>query len=262
MLKGLTGFTRLAMRGKDFNCGLRGGLFEARHFNRMGAAVWLYGWLILRQTRQSGDVGWVLGGAPVTYREIEDETGFNRRTLERWMRTLRSQDYIATQTVPGGISIRILKAKKFSRPGRNVPGGVRDLAEGVRRLAQGATQTCGAIQPQLAGNSRVTAEIGSSCVARLKDTPNPALPSGDFHRICPNFPQSTADVPSGLPQPNPSSWDEMQNRKHKTNKPAGLQQPFDFIQEARLRLQLWKLEREEAVRRELAVGTGPEVHRS
>src|SRR5579864_1436055 len=77
--------TRASMRGKDFNTGLRGVLFEAQHYERMGAAVWLYGWLVLRQTHQSGSVGWVLGGAPISYREIEEETGFNRRTLERWM---------------------------------------------------------------------------------------------------------------------------------------------------------------------------------
>jgi len=64
------------MRGKDFNAGLRGVLFEVRHYKRMGAAVWLYGWLVLRQTHQTGSLGWVLGGSPVSYREIEEETGF------------------------------------------------------------------------------------------------------------------------------------------------------------------------------------------
>jgi hypothetical protein len=36
----------------------------------------------------------------------------------------------------------------------------------------------------------------------------------------------------------------------------------NFFKEARLRLQLLRAEREEAVRRELAVGSGPEVRRS
>src|ERR1700733_5226552 len=36
------------MRGKDFNTGLRGTLFEAKHYERMSSAVWLYGWLVLR----------------------------------------------------------------------------------------------------------------------------------------------------------------------------------------------------------------------
>jgi hypothetical protein len=39
------------------------------------------------------------------------------------------------------------------------------------------------------------------------------------------------------------------------------QQQQKFLQEARLRLQLLRAEREEAVRRELAVGSGPEVDR-
>lgn len=101
------------MRGKDFNAGLRGVLFEAKHHARMGAAVWLYGWLVLRETRQVGAVGLVLGGRPVSYREIEEETGFGRKTLERWMRVLRRQGYIETRAVQSGIVVRITKAKKF-----------------------------------------------------------------------------------------------------------------------------------------------------
>jgi hypothetical protein len=108
------------VRGRDYNTGLRGVLFEARHYERMGAAIWLFAWLVLRQTHQQGEVGWVLGGAPICYREIEEETGFNCRTLERWMRTLRQHGYIETEAAPAGIVIRIMKAKKF--------------AEGPRRL--------------------------------------------------------------------------------------------------------------------------------
>ncbi|MFZ0880538.1 MAG: hypothetical protein WCA98_01460 [Candidatus Acidiferrales bacterium] len=37
----------------------------------MGAAVWLYGWLVLRQTRQEAGIGWVLGGKPVSYRKLK-----------------------------------------------------------------------------------------------------------------------------------------------------------------------------------------------
>jgi hypothetical protein len=118
------------MREKNYSTGLRGVLFETGHYRRMGAAVWLYGWLVLRQTHQSGAVGWVLGGAPVTYREIEEETGFPSRTLEGWMRTLRREGYIQTEAVPGGMVIRITKAKKFVV-------GPRASADGVRRVAGG-----------------------------------------------------------------------------------------------------------------------------
>src|SRR6202050_620423 len=159
------------MREKNFSTGLRGVLFEARHYARMGSAVWLYGWLVLRQTHQSGSVGWVLGGAPVNYREIEEETGFNRRTLERWMQTLRRGGYIETEAVPAGIAIRITKAKKFARP-------LRTSAEGVRKTAEGSTPNCGSIAGQSSSNQKVTSRIGSSSVVRIKEKQQ----QGDFHR--------------------------------------------------------------------------------
>jgi hypothetical protein len=76
------------MRRNNFNIGLRGTLFEARHNERTSSAVWLYGWLVLRQMRQDGTAGWVLGGRPISYREIEEETDFEPRTPERRMRVL------------------------------------------------------------------------------------------------------------------------------------------------------------------------------
>ena len=127
------------MREKNFNTGLRGVLFEERHYARMGSAIWLYGWLVLRQTHQTGTTGWVLGGAPVSYREIEGETGFNRRTLERWMSLLRRNEYIETEAAPGGVVVRIRKAKKHLRGAQlGNPSDVqrvRKFAETVRRVA-------------------------------------------------------------------------------------------------------------------------------
>ena len=101
------------MRSKNFNAGLRGVLFEAKHYQQMGQAVWLYGWLVLRQTRQEDTLGLVLGGSPVSYREIEEETGFARKTLERWMSVLRREGYVLTKSTPAGVIVRITKAKKW-----------------------------------------------------------------------------------------------------------------------------------------------------
>ncbi len=102
------------MRSKNFNAGLRGVLFEAKHYQQMGQAVWLYGWLVLRQTRQEDTLGLVLGGCPVSYREIEEETGFARKTLERWMSVLRREGYVLTKSTPAGVIVRITKAKKWA----------------------------------------------------------------------------------------------------------------------------------------------------
>jgi hypothetical protein len=123
------------MSGKDYNIGLRGGLIDQCPYGRMGSAIWLYAWLILQQTHQQGDAGWVLGRSPVTCREIEEETGFHSRTLERWMRTLRSNGYIETQTVAAGIVVQVTKAKKSTRFPRR--GG--KTAERLREVAEGGT---------------------------------------------------------------------------------------------------------------------------
>src|SRR5215472_309408 len=151
----------LAMREKNFNTGLRGVLFEARHYQRMGPAIWLYGWSVLRQTHQTGGTGWVLGGSAISYREIEDETGFNRRTLEAWMRALRRHGYIETTPLPGGIAVRITKAKKFASPGRG-------FAEGDRGFARGGTRNRGASVGESNSNQQIAAANSSSYLEREK----------------------------------------------------------------------------------------------
>jgi hypothetical protein len=249
-----------SMRGKDFNTGLRGVLFEAQHHERMGAAVWLYGWLVLRQTHQSGSVGWVLGGAPISYREIEEETGFNRRTLERWMTTLRRHGYIETETAPAGIVVRITKAKKFPQGGRNSADGVRKAAEGSTHNLQKRTSKC-------ESNQNITDGIGSSSIVGSQERSEKPSPHADFHS------QSKNQVQNPAENPNPKSpgLDQRQNQsqpKQRPNQPPNAQrEPELSVRETyllitRLRQQLLRSERDEAVRRELAVGTGPEVPRS
>ena len=80
----------------------------------------------------------MLGGKPISYREIEEETGFNCRTLERWMRDLRRAGYIETKALPAGIVVRITKAKKFpqlAQGGRETEGEAADLRRRAREIA-------------------------------------------------------------------------------------------------------------------------------
>ena len=238
------------MREKNYSTGLRGVLFEAGHYRRMGAAVWLYGWLVLRQTHQSGTVGWVLGGAPVTYREIEEETGFPSRTLEGWMRTLRREGYIQTEAVPGGMVICITKAKKFV-------AGPRPSAEGVRRVAGGGTRTGVCSERQVLANQTDVDGIGSSWLDRSKL--QPADIHNDFHSQRPaSQGQNQNPTPSGLG----TTQTDGSTRASSRPRDGRPEEQANFFKEARLRLQLLRAEREEAVRRELAVGSGPEVKRS
>lgn len=252
-------------------------LFEEKHYARMGAALWLYGWLVLRQTHQQGSAGWVLGGAPVSYREIEEETGFNRRTLERWMRTLRQHGYIETDAAPSGVVIRITKAKKF-RKFQRFPQGVRNTAEGVRKVAGAAPQSCVATASQSHSFQEVAERMGSSSVVGSKE--NPAKIHRDFHSgHSQPTDQSTYDQRNQQYRSNPGNssclgrnqnqnQNRNQNRTSQNNSecetpPATREySQRQFWIEARMRLQLLRAENEEAVRRELRVGTGPEVIRS
>jgi hypothetical protein len=238
------------MRGKDFSTGLRGGLFEQRHCARTGASIWLYGWLVLRQTSQHDGLGWVLGGSPITYREIEEETGFNPRTLERWMRDLRRGGYIETQAVPSGIVVRITKAKKFPQFAQ---GGRRNEG-GLRRVAEGAARNCVADGGKPFSGQQVTGGIGSSFIERAIEKRIKSEIHRDFHGPQEN-PQSTQKHTE-----KPSCRDQNQNT------PSGpWRRERDYRQlfiEAIRGKELLRAQRDEEVRRELAVGTGPEVIRS
>jgi len=102
------------LRGKNLNCGIRGGLWDEAHLERMGPAVWLFGWLVHRQTRERNGVGLVLGGSPLTYDMIQGDTGYSRRTLQRWLADLRTGGYVRVRrTCHSRMIIEVLKAKKF-----------------------------------------------------------------------------------------------------------------------------------------------------
>jgi hypothetical protein len=302
------------MREKNFNTGLRGVLFEERHYARMGSAIWLYGWLVLRQTHQTGTTGWVLGGSPVSYREIESETGFNRRTLERWMSLLRRNEYIETEAAPDGVIVRILKAKKHLQRARlgnaNDRQRVRKFAETVRRVAERGPQHCVANRGESHEDERIAARIGSSSVVRIKDKEQQdihraveiganfqsenvrAFPTVDQERAAEEIQQcerhefqqqfrnalQNHDLKSSYSGKNNTApqihhSDRCGNQQH-TNDPIEKQnlRPAEgratrpqtqqnFPWQLRERMRLLRAERDEAVRRELAVGTGPEVRR-
>jgi hypothetical protein len=287
------------MRGRDFNTGLRGVLFDARHYERMGSAVWLYAWLVLRQTHQTGSTGRVLGGAPVRYREIEEETGFNVRTLERWMRILRRHGYVETEPVPGGLIVRITKAKKHAQTARNLAvggaaetlrraaDGIRKLADAPRNSAEGDTHNCVARRPEISENTHVPTGICSSSVEESLERYPVVSPeqdrrsAHDWQRIAL---QGETKSPSQrenqiqIQNLKPSCSGEKQNQEsiETANTTRDLfaepgrspsvrvrppQQSWLAIAEARLQQQRLRADRDEAVRRELRVGAGPEVRR-
>ncbi|MGH9714101.1 MAG: hypothetical protein ACRD5M_12460 [Candidatus Acidiferrales bacterium] len=230
------------MRDKNYSTGLRGVLFEARHYQRMGAALWLYGWLVLRQTHQSDSVGWVLGGAPISYREIEEETGFLRKTIERWMKTLRAHGYIKTEPTQRGMIISIMKAKKFAQPHLKFKAG-------LLKSPGSAPQSCGRSAMKAISNQTHADWIGSSSVAGLKDKDLLAAICTEVRR----------QLQNGSVKPSGSS--ETENQPTAPLQTWLQNQPRKSFYDLRERQRRFRAERDEEVRRELAVGTGPEVPR-
>ncbi len=93
------------------------GLLEGDHHEKMGAAVWLYMWLIDKVTRIDEDgIGWVLGGKPIQIAEVKHMT---RRSVQRYIATLRNEDYIIVKRTMRGMILGVKKAKKSF--GRGTP---------------------------------------------------------------------------------------------------------------------------------------------
>jgi hypothetical protein len=242
------------VRDKNYNTGVRGVLLDIHHFEKMGSALWLYSWLILRQTHQSGTIGWVLGGSPISYREIEEETGFNRRTLEGWFRKLRSGGYIQTSTTPSGVVVRITKAKKFAQ-------APRKFAEGVRQTAGTSPQDSVAFGPETPPIQQLSARIGSSSVERIKDRIHPTAFHKHFHTKIHNQTERRPQKPSGLEEENPQSSSTKIAPLRLAESSANSQQQH-FTHNAREFLRLLRRELDTQSSGELKVDANSEVRRS
>ncbi len=121
---------------RSFDIGLRDGMLDPKHVRNMGSAVWLYIWLIRKMTRidEAQRLGYVLGGKPIVYEEIEASLGIAWRTYRRYLYQLRQHGYIVTTRAPHGYIIAVTKAKKSFFVGKkgydkNVPSLPSDRPE-------------------------------------------------------------------------------------------------------------------------------------
>lgn len=159
--------------GKSFNSGIRGGLWDKKHSDAMGEAVFLFGWFVHRQTKQLDGSGLVLGGHKLTYAEISADTGWPVRTLQRWNARLQRAGYIKVEkSLYSRMVIRVLNAKKFrpaapkpiAQPKPSSPPKVAEICP--PRLAQIATKSGGLNHRRVLGSYR-KAE-GQAAAASLK----------------------------------------------------------------------------------------------
>ena len=94
------------------------GRVDGKHVKRLGTAVFLFDFLIDHQTDPEGRVNY---GKPISYPWIEErfENAPPRRTLRRWMTTLRREDYIRIRRSRYGESrmiVTIAAPKKWPAP--------------------------------------------------------------------------------------------------------------------------------------------------
>lgn len=100
--------------------GAKGGLLAEKHYYAMKDAIWLFQWLLLRQTglNEIGE-GIVNYGHPITRAEIQEDTGFGDWRIERWTDRLRRTDYIRTEKRGNdGLIFFVLAAKHKTKKAR------------------------------------------------------------------------------------------------------------------------------------------------
>lgn len=91
------------------------GLFRKKHWRAMGSAIWLFGLLLDKVTKEENGKGYVLGGIPVSYRTFAKDIPFSKRQYQRYLDKLREAGYIHTHDTHHGLQIVIHKSKKFKR---------------------------------------------------------------------------------------------------------------------------------------------------
>ena len=96
------------------------GLLTPRHTRDMGPALRVFLWCLMRTYREvrrgRGWVGLVCGGAPIRPGTIAEELGMKRTTVLEHLKILhkrRPEPYIRTNRVSGGITITLLRSKKW-----------------------------------------------------------------------------------------------------------------------------------------------------
>jgi hypothetical protein len=99
----------------------------AKHYKKMGNAVWLYLYLLISANRSDGTV----------LRRLETialQTGYNERTVARWLQELREEGYITSTS--NGRSLRIVITKW-----RPIKGGVYEAGRSIPTFAAAISRT-------------------------------------------------------------------------------------------------------------------------
>jgi hypothetical protein len=93
------------------------GLLDPKHSTLVASPLGLFIFLIDRTTKEVRGEGDVLGGKPITHKEIADVLGANERSVRRWAEQLEDAGYIRTARTYqyGKLRWWVRKSKKFGR---------------------------------------------------------------------------------------------------------------------------------------------------
>jgi len=78
---------------------------EAKHYKRLGPAIWLYLYCILH-----ADTSGLLRRR---YDTLAADTGVKKETLRKWLQRLKARHYITVETTGNTLVIHIVKWKMF-----------------------------------------------------------------------------------------------------------------------------------------------------
>lgn len=110
------------------------GLFEPKHYKHIGSALWLFSWCINATTMEDvvdGEKwGYVFKKKPMKLSELAEPFGVDKKTIQRWLKSLEEHEYIKVTRAPYGLIIAVRNSKKFKeRKDINVHSETRDKTD-------------------------------------------------------------------------------------------------------------------------------------
>jgi hypothetical protein len=85
------------------------GLFDRKHYEQMGPAIWMYTFLVLKET-----YGFVKQRVVISDAEFAGIIGCREHTVRDWRKRLQDNGYIEATRHERGFSYAIQKSKKFA----------------------------------------------------------------------------------------------------------------------------------------------------
>jgi hypothetical protein len=122
------------------------GLLTAEHSQKIGAALWVFLWMIHHQYRPKDgepDSGTVNAGEPISYSEIGFDLGIPASTIRKHIAVLITEEYVRSESVAGlgkryFVANPIRWALGLTKNGQTSPAGLSVDGQGVRPFLDGS----------------------------------------------------------------------------------------------------------------------------